>query len=278
MDHIIRKHKSKKQKKRYFTQDAEDAIVAYNSTENSIERSRLYAEHIHWPFYKLTQNIIHTFKFYHTEVENLEDLQHELMVFLLSKIHLFDPSKGAKAYSYFGTAVKRWLIAYNQKNYTTKLKSVPIQELSNYSNLDSSSPEFIISKRMNSEIKSILEDNEDDLESDELSFKGYKEKDRLSLFIDEYVEYCTENIFFFFPKEYDAQIADSILELFRKRDVIDVFNKKALYIYIREMVDAKTPKITKIANLLYKVFQDKYMFYLEHGYFPHTKVPLSAYL
>ena len=198
MDHIIKKHKSKKQKKRYFTQDAEDA-----------------------------------FKFYHTEVEVLEDLQHELMVFLLSKIHLFDPSRGAKAYSYFGTAVKRWLIAYNQKNYSNKLKRVPIQDLNSYANQNSESQ---ISKRMSSEVKSIIEGDGGDLDNDELSFKGYKTKDRLSFFIDEYVEYCTENIFYLFPKEYDSKIADSILELFRKRDSIDVFNKKALYIYIREMV------------------------------------------
>jgi hypothetical protein len=69
-----------------------------------------------------------------------------------------------------------------------------------------------------------------------------------------------------FPKDEDAQIADAILELFRKRDSIDVFNKKALYIYIREQVDAKTPKITKIANQLYEVFKRNYIYYLEQGY------------
>jgi len=115
MDEIIRKHKSQKQNRRYFTQDAEDAIVKYNNSSDPEERSNLYQNHIHWPFYKLTENIIHTFKFYHTEVEDLEHLQHEIITFLLSKIHLFDPSKGAKAYSYFGTIVKRWLIVYNEK-------------------------------------------------------------------------------------------------------------------------------------------------------------------
>ena len=67
-------------------------------------------------------------------------------------------------------------------------------------------------------------------------------------------------------------IADAILELFRKRENIDIFNKKALYIYIREMVDVKTPKITKIANVLYKIFKEKYLVYLEHGYYPPSKV------
>ena len=70
----------------------------------------------------------------------------------------------------------------------------------------------------------------------------------------------------YFPKENDAKIADAILELFRKRDNLEVFNKKALYIYIREMVDAKTPKITKIADKLYDIYKRNYIFYLETGY------------
>ena len=52
----------------------------------------------------------------------------------------------------------------------------------------------------------------------------------------------------------------------RKRENLDIFNKKALYIYIREIVDVKTPKITKIANQLYDIFKENYIFYLEHGY------------
>ncbi len=84
------------------------------------------------------------------------------------------------------------------------------------------------------------------------------------MFIDEYVKYCSNNIYELFPKDGDAKIADAILELFRKRENIDIFNKKALYIYIREIVDAKTPKITKIANKLYDIFKNHYYFYLEN--------------
>jgi hypothetical protein len=109
---------------------------------------------------------------------------------------------------------------------------------------------------------------EAEFEGDELALQGYRYEDKLSVFIDDYVEYVTANIFTIFPKEYDAKIADCILELFRKRQNIDVFNKKALYIYIREMIDVKTPKITKIANVLHGIFKEKYMFYLEYGYFP----------
>jgi hypothetical protein len=223
--------------KNYFTQDTEDAIVLYNNTADPELRSKIYEERIHYAFFKLTQNIIHTFKFYHTEVENLEHLQHEIIVFLLSKIHLFNPLNGAKAYSYFGTIVKRWCILYNEKNYKSKISKVSVDELSK----DDSTHTYT------------MEPNNSD--------------DRLSHFMDEYVEFVSFNLYEIFPKEYDAKIADAVLELFRKRDSIDVFNKKALYIYIHEMIpDAKTPKITKIAGVLYDVFKKNYLFYLEEGY------------
>ena len=227
--------KKKKKGVQYFTQDTEDAIVLYNNTTDPEVRSRIYRERIHYGFFKLTENIIHTFKFYYTEVDNIEDLQHEVITFLLSKIHLYDQTKGTKAYSYFGTIAKRYLILSNQKNYKKRIDTTSID---------------------------ILE--EDENHSYDIEDSPYNE--RLSMYIDEFTDYCTENIFEIFPKEYDAQIADAILELFKKREHLDVFNKKALYIYIREQVDAKTPKITKIANQLYDIFKQGYVFYLEHGY------------
>jgi len=228
--------------KNYFTQETEDAIIAYNLSTDFVEKSKIYDEKIHYAFFKLTQNIIHTFKFYYTEVENIEDLQHEVIIFLLSKIHKFDPSRGAKAYSYFGTIVKRWLILYNETNYKKRVNSSPVSSIEedgtySYTVEENNSP------------------------SDKLP-----NNDKISLFIDMYVEYCTNNIYIIFPKEIDAKIADAILELFRKRENLDVFNKKALYIYIREMIDVKTPKITKIADKLYDIYKKSYIFYLENGY------------
>jgi hypothetical protein len=236
LENPIKVPKKKKVSKNYFTQETEDAIVLYNNNPDPVFRSQIYEDKIHYAFFKLTQNIIHTFKFYHTEVENLEHLQHEIIVFLLSKIHLFDPSKGAKAYSYFGTIVKRWCILYNDKNYKSKIKKVSTDELL-----------------------------KDDTHSYTIETSSVNEN--LSKFMDEYVEFVSLNIYEIFPKEYDAKIADAILELFRKRSSIDVFNKKALYIYIHEMIpEVKTPKITKIAGVLYKVFKNNYLFYLDQGY------------
>jgi len=92
------------------------------------------------------------------------------------------------------------------------------------------------------------------------------EKDDLSDFIDKFVGYCHLNLSELFPKTKDAQVADAILSIFEHREGLDIFNKKALYIYIREMVDVKTPHITKIANRLFLIYKKGYIFYQEHGY------------
>jgi hypothetical protein len=236
----------KKNSRNYFTQETEDAIVRYNNTTCTEEKSKIYGEEIHYGFFKLTENIIHTFKFYYTEVDKIEHLQQEIITFLLSKIHLFDPSKGAKAYSYFGTIVKRWLIIYNTKNYKKRIKKAPVEDL--YKD----------------------ETYSYNLEDDRVA-------DKLSFFIDEYICYVEENFDTFFPKGNDAQVADAILELFRKRENIEIFNKKALYIYIREIMatnglEVKTPKITKIANRLYDLFKNNYISFLEQGYVEFEKV------
>ena len=232
--------KRRPKSKNYFTKDTENAIVRYNNEPNPEIRSDIYRDEIHYAFFKLTENIIHTFKFYYTEVDQIEHLQHEVITFLLSKLHLFNPENGAKAYSYFGTITKNWLIVYNTKNYKKRVQTAPVDELykdDNYS----------------------------------CNIEEGQEKDKLSIFIDSYVEYVEDRFDVFFPKGNDSQVADAILELFRKRENIEIFNKKALYIYIREIMathglEVKTPKITKIANRLYDLFKENYIFYLDTGY------------
>ena len=232
---IIEK-KKKPSSNNYFTQETEDAIVAYNRATSTDEKEKIYHRHIHYAFFKLTENIIHTFKFYYTEVDNIEDLQHEIITFLLQKMHLFNPEKGAKAYSYFGTIVKRYLIIQNTKNYKKRVDKAPVEEL--YKDLNHS---YELDTPLN-------------------------QADYISDFIDQYVEYCSENIYELFPKDKDAQVADAILEVFRKRENIDIFNKKALYIYIREMIDVKTPHITRVADRLGEIYKEQYIFYLNNGY------------
>jgi hypothetical protein len=217
----------KKSKANYFTQDTEDAIVEYNNCNDSVKRDRIFTERIYFPFYKLVENIIHTFKFYYTDVDDLEDLKLEVVSLLVEeKMHMFDPTRGAKAYSYFGTIVKRHLINYNNKNYK-KLKQ-------------NSSVDLITSTY--------------ELETPEVHpyAKSLKEV------FDIYVEVTYGKLDTLFPKESDRQIADAVLTLFKKRYDLDIFKKKALYIYIREMTGTETPYLTKVINVLKEEFYDLY--------------------
>ena len=240
---------TEKKNKNYFTHDTELAIIKYVNTEDYAERNKIYREEIHYALFKLTQNLIHTFKFYYTEETNLEDLQHEVITFLLTKLDRFNPSNGAKAYSYFGTIAKRYLIASNQKNYKKRMELLSLDNL----NIEQEDGEYVHGDVL-------------DINGTQADSETYHPVDQVSEFLDLYVEYCTDNIYELFPKDEDAQIADAILELFRKREHITIFNKKALYIYIREIIDVKTPRITKVASELGDLYKKQYAFYVENGY------------
>ena len=176
-----------KTKNVYFTEDTEKAILDYRTAKTYDEKNRLYNEKIHYAFYKLAENIIHTFKFYYTDVDNIEDLKYEVISFLLQKIDLYDQSKG-KAYSYFGTIVKRYLILYNQKNYKKILAKTDFQEIHN----DEKTIDLLIEKP----------------EPEEIDKMGV-----LDLFISE----VDSKMFEMFDKPEDLKTADAILEIFKKR-------------------------------------------------------------
>lgn len=284
-----------KNKKEYFPSEVQDAILEYNRTSDFALKSKIYEDKIHYAFFKLTESIINTFKFHHLDIESITDFQQEVIIMLLSKIHLFHQSKNvddrlfkiitkefkgeyrhgafaeytsnadsvtqaqinefiatlkvskkcrekilkitpAKAYSYFGTITKRYCIIATQKNYKKKITKSTTDEL------DQSTK------------------HASDIETVDSSIE------KLSSFMDRYIEFCNQNIFNLFPDSEDARIAEAILLLFEIRDKLEIFNKKALYIHIRESVDVKTPRITKVADKLYKIFRLSFMFYKENGY------------
>ena len=221
----------KRSQANYFTKETEEYIVKYNNSTDNEYRNRIFTEHIYLPFYKLAENIIHTFKFYYTDVDQIEDLKHEIVSVLLEeKIDKFDPTNGAKAYSYFGTIVKRWLINYNNKNYK-KLKQI-------------------------GQFSEMEETYEPDLDEDTVS------KKTLSKLLDEWIDEVYDELNSIFEKETDRHIADAVLIVFKTRNDLEIFKKKALYIYIREMTDCDTPALTRVINTLknnwYKKYQELY--------------------
>ena len=224
----------KKSKANYFTQETEDAIVAYNNSKDSEFRNKIFSEKIYYPLYKLAENIIHTFKFYYTDVDDLEDLKLEVVSLLVEeKLHMFDPTRGAKAYSYFGTIVKRHLINYNNKNY----------------------------KRVKQQTSMDTWEGSYDLNTPETHPNAITLKQLFDIFIRQSYGKLDE----LFKKEADKQVADAVLTLFEKRYDLDIFKKKALYIYIREMTGTETPYLTKVINVLKEEFYELYNDYYERG-------------
>jgi hypothetical protein len=222
----------KKTKNFYFTQETEDAIVLYNKTEDPVQRSKIYKEHIKYPFDKLTENIIHTFKFYYFDVPS-EDVQHEVVAFLNEKIHKFKEGKG-KAFSYFSIIAKNYLIIQNNTNYKRMKRKAELVEVDDQRNLSS-----------------------------EMGYTDYQEQ--LKDFINLYVEWYDENMNKVFTNRKDIAVADSVLELFRIRDNIENFNKKALYILIRERTGFKTQNITRVINVMKSDFKRMFLNYQQTG-------------
>ena len=105
----------KKKSKQYFTIDTEKAIIEYNKSDNTDERNKIYVEGIKYPFEKLAENILNTFKFSYFDVSK-EDVQMEVISNLIEKIHMFQEGKG-KAFSYFSIVAKNYLILKNNGNY-----------------------------------------------------------------------------------------------------------------------------------------------------------------
>ena len=225
----------KRTKKRYFTEDTDTAIAEYLASTDQEERDKIFRERIWYPFYKLAENLIHTFKFYYTEVDTLEDLKHEVICFLLEKLDYFKPERGSKAFSYFSIVGKNYLILYNNNNYKKLKQTVPVLAADDDSNV----------------LRQLGRD---------------ERKEDIKHFIDYFTKYIDKHMFVIFKKTKDRKVCDAINTLFKRRENLEIFNKKALYIYIREMTGVDTPVITRVTKKLKIIHKDLYDEFNRTGY------------
>jgi hypothetical protein len=204
----------KKKQNIYFTQETEDAINEYNRCEDPVLRNIIYTKKIHPAFYKLAEIMIHRFKFYNFDVPH-EDVKHEVVTFLHEKLSKYDGESGFKAFSYFSIVAKNYLIAENNKNYYNYKKRHSLETIDSERNI------------VNEQLRTEYIDEQKD-------------------FIDIFSEIMEQFLPLIFTKNRDLQVADSVLYLFKTRDNIENYNKKALYILIRERTGIKTQYITNV--------------------------------
>ena len=226
--------KRKKKSNVYFTKITDIAICAYNRSEdNAVLREKIYRRFIYPAFMKLSENLINKVKPTYID-STFSDLQTDLVTFLTERLNKFNPDNG-KAYSYYTRTSFNYLIAENQKAYS-KLKA-DTQEL------DVDEQRNIITEMHNDEMQETLE-----------------------YFMDAYVDYCYENLNYIFSNSTDIHVADSVLHIFETRQNIEDFNKKALYIFIRERTGLETTNITRVIKTLKQIYETKFREYEQSNF------------
>ena len=185
------------------------------------KKNLIYRNEIEEPFGKLVESIFNKYKFSYFDVP-YEDVQQRVVHHLVEKIHMYEKGKG-KAFSYFSMIARNKLIQINNKNYD----------------------------RYKEEVRIDKEESEFDIPMEE-TFEDVIQRDQ---FFQEMIDHWRNRMSNMFKKERDIKIADALLQLFEKRKTIETFNKKGLYVMIREMTGVeRTQHITKVV----KKFREEY--------------------
>ena len=223
----LKTKRRKKKKNYYFTQVHEDAIIQYSRTNCVKERTELYVNFIQPAFNEMVDKIVFTYKF--TNLPNIEYLRDECKIWLMTILDKYDPSKGSKAFSYFSVITKNWFIHKVKKQQKRSQREV------DYDNIAKHYEEKYLSTD-----ESYLTDREN-IEFWQSFYNELKSWDETQM------------------KENDLKVYRAINILFESKDDIEIFNKKAIYLYLREITGLNTKQIV---NSL-KKFRKKYFIFKE---------------
>jgi|3_EtaG_2_1085321.scaffolds.fasta_scaffold136072_2 hypothetical protein len=219
----------KQRKNMYWGPVEEEAIKEYIIEPSIGKRHKVYSSTIEPAFRKLIENIFYTFSFNRT-LKGLENIEHELLVHLYERIGKFDINRGAKSFSFFGTICKNWLI--QQSNIAKRKVTLDDADQTQY--IHSISQDFYESEKKNS------------LDTE---------------FIGEF----TERLIEFRDNSNnldDVAVTDIIINLLQNYPMFNIYNKKQVYLYLREGTGLPTRKITsslKKIKLLYARKKDVFI-------------------
>ena len=207
-----------KKKNHYFTKVHEDAIVKYARTEDRDLKSKLYIEYIQPAFDQMVDKIIYTYRF--TTLPNIDYLKADCKVWLTTILSKYDPNKGSKAFSYFSVVTKNWFIH--------KVKRTQ--------------------KRNQTEIfmEDILNELAEDLISNEPTY--LQKRSEAEFWSSLHSEIATWDAFML--KENEKKVLMAVRILLDSADTIEIFNKKAIYLYLREITGLNTKQVVNNLNKL----------------------------
>ena len=209
----------------YFTQIHEDAILEYCAINTTRERkSQLYVALIKPAFDEMVDKIILTYKF--VTLPNIDDLREDCKVWLITILDKYDTSKGSKAFSYFSVITKNWFIHKTKKNNRSLQKEIATQDIINEYEHD------------NLVLNNVYETSREDMEFWKHLFDEMERWNSLNL------------------KENEIRVLSAIQDLFNNIDQIQIFNKKAIYLYLREITGMNTKQIVSSLSVIRKEYND----------------------
>jgi hypothetical protein len=221
--------KQRRKNNNYFTKEHENAIIKYVNSESFSERSYLYNEFIGPVFDEMVDKIVYTYKFF--TLPNIDVLRDECKIWLITVLPKYDSSK-SKAFSYFSVITKNWFI-HKVKKQTNRKKT----ELE------------------------LIEEIPKDLEYKYVSTINPYHKEREH---QEFLDFLKEEISSWESsemKENEEKILQAIKILFESADEIEIFNKKAIYLYIREITGLNTKQVVNHLSKMrvkYNTFKQKW--------------------
>ena len=224
-----RRIRRSKNSRNYFTKVHEDAIIEFNNTASLKRREELYTTLIGPAFNEMVDKIVFTYRF--TSLPNIDSLREECKIWLVTILGKFNPDKGSKAFSYFSVVTKNWFIQKVKKNKKKNQREIEFQDLS---------------KDM--ELRYVAIENGYDEE---------REKDEFWQHLwTEIGTWDTANL-----KENERKVLEAIKILLSSPDEIEIFNKKAIYLYMREITGLNTKQIVNCLNKMrnrYRTFKTKW--------------------
>jgi DNA-directed RNA polymerase specialized sigma subunit len=224
-----KRKRRKKKKNYYFTEVHEKAILDYCASTDMKVRTELYVEYIQPAFDQMVDKIAYTYKF--TSLPNIDVLKDDCKIWLTTILDKFDPSKGSKAFSYFSVITKNWFIHKVKKNKFHNEREVQYEEA--FKGIEDTRMIAHHQYIRNRETREFWE----------------------NFFVE--VETWDKDLL----KENEQKVLKAVKILFESSDNIEIFNKKAIYLYLRELTDLNTKQVVNNLNKLrikYRVFKKKW--------------------
>lgn len=202
----------------YFTPNTQESICKFQKSNDRREREKLYVEDIMPAFEKLVENLINIHKF-SSMYDSYEDLKSDCVNFLFETIHKFNSEMGTNAFSYFNVVAKNWLIIKTKQKAQKTRRSVSLSDIDSLTC---------------NELRIIEEHNLVPSQDQELDKAAYATK-ILKMLYDIRAKVKVEN---------ELACINSVITIFENIDGVDILNKSAIFLYMRELSGLSPKQLT----------------------------------